>query len=123
MSLQVSSIENRVGVFYVTPVGRIDSETAPIFENKMDYLLEANPTEVIFDMTDVDYLSSAGVRVFFKTQKSLNQSEGKVLLLNLQPTVAKVFEIINALPDMAIFASVEELDAYLDKMQRVVKES
>ena len=122
MALKIASIERRVGVFHVTPVGRIDSETAPLFETKMDYLLDAKPTEVIFDLAGVDYLSSAGVRVFFKTQKSLRTRGGKVLLLNLQPTVAKVFEIINALPEMSIFASIKELDAYLDKMQRAVKE-
>ena len=122
MSLKISSIERRVGVFFVTPVGRIDSETAPLFESKMDYILESKPTEVIFDLEGVDYLSSAGVRVFFKTKKNLNARDGKVALLNLQPAVAKVFEIINALPELSIFASIRELDAYLDKMQRVIKE-
>jgi anti-sigma B factor antagonist len=122
MSLKLSSIERRIGVFFVTPVGRIDSETAPLFESKMDYILESEPTEVIFDLEGVDYLSSAGIRVFFKTQKSLHARDGKVVLLNLQPTVRKVFEIINALPELSIFESIKELDAYLDKMQRAVKE-
>jgi len=122
MSLKISSVERRSGVFLVTPVGRIDSETAPQFEKQMDYLLEASPSEVVFDMAGVDYLSSAGVRVFFKTRKNVGSRDGTTALLNLQPTVKKVFEIINALPDLRIFESIAELDAYLDKMQRAVKE-
>ena len=40
------------------------------------------------------------------------------MYVNLQPQVKKIFEIINALPSMDVFASVAELDAYLDAMQR-----
>jgi hypothetical protein len=41
-----------------------------------------------------------------------------VTLANLQPPVQKVFDIVRALPAADIFASVEEMDAYLDAMQR-----
>jgi hypothetical protein len=40
--------------------------------------------------------------------------------MNLQPQIKKVFDIINALPSMQIFASIEELDEYLDAMQKKV---
>jgi hypothetical protein len=38
--------------------------------------------------------------------------------MNLQPQIKKVFDIINAFPSMQIFASIEELDEYLDAMQK-----
>ena len=38
--------------------------------------------------------------------------------MNLKPQIKKVFEIINALPELNVFRSIEELDAYLDKMQK-----
>ncbi|MGD2270109.1 MAG: hypothetical protein PVI06_06895 [Desulfobacterales bacterium] len=38
--------------------------------------------------------------------------------MNLQPQIKKVFDIINALPSMQIFASIEELDEYLDAIQK-----
>jgi anti-anti-sigma factor len=120
MSLKIKSVERRVGVFLVSPVGRIDSETAPQFEKQVDFLLDASPTEIVFDMKGVDYLSSAGVRVFFKAHKGLRPREGRLGMLNIQPTVKKVLEIINALPQESIFLNIEELDAYLDKMQREV---
>ena len=122
MPLTLATKERRLGVFFVTPVGRLDSDTAPQFEKHIDYLLEAKPTELVFDMKGVDYLSSAGVRVFFKARKGVGVRNGEVVLLNVQPTVKKVFEIINAMPSLSIFESIEELDAYLDKMQRAVRE-
>ncbi len=47
---------------------------------------------------------------------------GKTLLLNLQPQVQKVLEVISAVDVSTVFASVEELDQYLDLMQRRVVE-
>jgi anti-anti-sigma regulatory factor len=57
-----------------------------------------------------------------KAKKALKKNEGKVILVHLQPQVKKVFDIIKALPTMTVFTSIEELDDYLDKMQRKVKE-
>ena len=120
MSLTVTSKEGRVGVFVVSPVGSIDSDTHTILENKVDSIVETSPTEIVFDMESVDYISSAGVRVVLKTKKVLKKNEGRVILMNLQPQIKKVFDIINALPSMTVFTSVRELDNYLDKMQRKV---
>ena len=118
MSLTVTSQEKRIGVFVVTPAGSIDSDTYTILETKVDFLLESTPTEIVFDMASVDYISSAGVRIVLKTKKALKKSGGKLILINLQPHVAKVFEIIKALPSLTVFTSIKELDDYLDTMQR-----
>jgi hypothetical protein len=45
---------------------------------------------------------------------------GRIVLLNAQPQVQKVFEIVKAADLAAVFSSVEELDRYLDTMQRKV---
>jgi hypothetical protein len=39
------------------------------------------------------------------------------VFINLQPQIKKVFEILNALPSLKVFASIQELDNYLDAMQ------
>ncbi len=122
MPLKVTSNEERVGVFVVSPFGSIDSDTYTILEKEVDSILETSPTEIVFDMGSVNYISSAGVRVVLKTKKVLKKNEGRVILMNLQPQIKKVFDIINALPSMTIFSSIKELDNYLDKMQRKVME-
>jgi anti-anti-sigma regulatory factor len=48
----------------------------------------------------------------------LKESGGKIVLLNLQPQIREVFDIIKALPCEQIFSSIEEMDEYLDCMQK-----
>ncbi|MEE9264013.1 MAG: STAS domain-containing protein, partial [Vicinamibacteria bacterium] len=68
------------------------------------------------------YLSSAGIRSMFRAQKSMKARAGKALIVNPQPAVQKVFDIVKAVDLSAVFASVQELDKYLDTIQRKMKE-
>ena len=122
MSLKVTVKEKRPGIFFVTPEGSLDTDTYPILEEKVDSLLGTLPGTIIFDLEKLDYISSMGVRVIAKAKKSLKESGGKVVLLNLQPQIRKVFEIIKALPSEQIFSSIEEMDRYLDSMQKEAPE-
>ena len=47
---------------------------------------------------------------------------GKAVLFNPTPQVQKVLDIVKAIPAGGIFRNVAELDAYLDEMQRKVRE-
>ena len=122
MSLKVTSREKSLGVFIVSPEGSLDTNTYTILEKKVDLLLDTSPRMIIFDLEKLDYISSMGVRVIAKAKKSLKKNEGKVVLLNLQPQIRKVFEIIKALPSEQIFSSIEEMDRYLDSMQKEAPE-
>ena len=44
------------------------------------------------------------------------------MFMHLQPQIKKVFDILNALPSLQVFASVAELDSYLDAMQKTARE-
>ena len=120
MALLVSAHPKALGAYVVTAAGEINSQTFSILENKMDQLLAEKPTLIVLDMADVSYLSSAGIRVILKTRKALAANAGKLMFMNLQPQIKKVFEIINALPSMRVFKDLKEMDAYLDRMQRKV---
>lgn len=120
--LKITVHEKTVGVFTVSPEGSIDTNTYTILENKIDSLLRNEATVIVFDLSAVTFISSAGIRVILKAQKALKQRKGKVVLMNLQPQVKKVFEIINVLPSLSVFASIEELDQYLDHVQRKITE-
>lgn len=122
MSLTVSTKEKRVGVFVVAPVGSLNTETHPVLERTLDSLIEAKASEIVLDMAGLDYISSAGVRVVFRTKKALKKKGGTLILMSMQPQIEKVFDIIDALPSFNIFSSLEELDSYLDDMQRKITE-
>ena len=83
--------------------------------------MKESPDVIIFDMEFADYISSSGIRVLLKTKKSLEQSNGKMVFMNLQPQIKKVFEILQAIPTLKVFASIKELDDYLDVMQKAAR--
>ncbi|HAA01965.1 MAG TPA: anti-sigma factor antagonist, partial [Syntrophobacteraceae bacterium] len=100
-------------------VGSLESHTYEVLEKRVEYVLqEGQAKHITLDMAGVEYISSMGVRVVLKTQKQLKQRGGTLSMMNLQPQIKKVFEIINALPSLQVFASIEELDNYLTEMQR-----
>ena len=101
--------------------GRLDSNTAPELDKRLDALLAAAPRAVVFDLAKLEYISSAGLRCVVRVQKAMRQSGGQALLVNLQPTVQKVFDIVKALPAQNIFRNVQELDEYLDVMQNNIR--
>ncbi len=102
----------------VIPVGSIDTGTSTLLEKEIDLLLKKKPKTIILDMAGVNFMSSAGVRVVFKTKRCIEEIGGILTMVNLQPQIKKVFDIINALPSLQVFESVEELDKYLAEMQK-----
>ena len=102
--------------------GSLDSETSPELQQKVDQEVKEPVKTTIIDFTDLDFLSSAGLRVIFKTKKIMDSCGGKLLLVNLQPQIKKVFEIVKALDGMNVFKSQDEMDDYLTAMQNKVKQ-
>jgi len=97
--------------------GRLDTTTAPQFDSVLDGVLEMPIKVLVLDLAKLDYLSSAGIRSMFRAQKSMKARGGKSVLVNPQPAVNKVLEIVKAVDLKTVFASVKELDEYLDRMQ------
>lgn len=101
--------------------GRVDTHTHLELDQRLAPLLgNAGLDNLVLDLGGVDYISSAGVRSVFRARKALAARGGKVLVLNPQPQVKKVFDIVKAVPLGDVFRSTAELDAYLDKMQKKV---
>jgi len=102
--------------------GRLDTNTAPELDKELDKILAGGRIErLVFDVASLDYLSSAGIRCFIRARKAIEPAGGKVAVVNPQPAVRKVLDIVKALPG-GIFSSTAELDAYLDDMQRQVRD-
>ena len=104
----------------ISLAGSLDTDTAPQLEARIDESIDSSVTTLILDMKDLEFLSSAGLGVIFMTMKELNSRQGKIILINLQPQVQRVFDIIKALDGMSIFKDREEMDAYLAAMQQQV---
>lgn len=121
MPLKVKSTTRGPGVIIVSPIGSIDANTYSVLDEKMDEILKLQPDVIIFDMEFADYISSTGIRVLLKTKKALKETDGRMVFMNLQPQIQKVFDILKAIPTLKVFASIEELDSYLDVMQKAAQ--
>ena len=103
--------------------GSLDSTTAPELERELAPVLAGAIKEVIFDLAQLKFISSAGLRVFSATRKQLKQRGGQVTFVHMQPQIQEVFEIIKALPGVAVFKDMAEMDRYLAVRQRSHEEN
>ncbi|HBA83596.1 MAG TPA: anti-sigma factor antagonist [Verrucomicrobia bacterium] len=121
MSLKIE-IETRQGGLYIVKLeGKLDTQTYKSCEDRLNALL-GKAKVLMFDLAKLDYISSMGLRTILRIRKAMQTAGGNVMMSNVQPQIAKVFEIANALPDVPIFSSTKEADDYFDAMQRKVLE-
>lgn len=98
-------------------IGALNSDTAPAFQTTLEEVLALGLTLNVLDMRDLDYISSAGLRVIFKAARQASAGQQRLAASHRKAHIEKVFEILKALPDMAVFTDDRELDDYLDVMQ------
>ncbi|HEY7315981.1 MAG TPA: STAS domain-containing protein, partial [Candidatus Binatia bacterium] len=73
--------------------GKLDTTTAKTFEEKILAQIESGERRIVIDLAQVDYISSAGLRVFVLAAKRLNIANGKMVLCSLKDPVKEVFDI------------------------------
>jgi anti-sigma B factor antagonist len=87
-------IEKRLNEIIIFKLnGNLNSNTSPELEDKIFEAIKNESKNMILDFEDLDYISSAGLRVIMKTAKNLKQSEGMIVLCSMQDYVKEVFEI------------------------------
>jgi anti-anti-sigma factor len=106
------------GAVMVTLHGSLDTATAPELERALEPVLSGETTDLVFDLEQLRFVSSAGLRIFGIARKRLHARGGVTSFVNMQPQIEEVFEIVKALPGMTVFTSVAELDRYLTARQR-----
>jgi anti-sigma B factor antagonist len=117
MGLEIEVTEVGNGGRCLALRGRLDTQTAPILDERVGRVLES-ATALLFDLEGLEYISSAGIRVLVKTRKVLEARGGGMAVARLQPPVRRVLDILKALPSIDVFATDAEMDAYIDSMQR-----
>ena len=80
--------------------GRLDTQTAPELEKELDSVLPGLKN-LVFDMTDLEYVSSAGLRVILKAQKAMN-ALGSMKLTGVNDSIMEVFDITGFLDILTI---------------------
>ena len=122
MPLKVRVVQGRSFSKTVFLEGRLNNETVATLDAELKKIVDSPTTVVVLDLADLEYISSAGLRSIFAIQKTMAARGGRALLLSPTPQVQKVLEIVNAADLAAVFTSLEELDRYLDEIQRKIVE-
>ncbi|MEJ2221587.1 MAG: STAS domain-containing protein [Desulfobacterales bacterium] len=87
----IEETQSGVNIFKLN--GRLDSNTSQGFEKRIFQAIDDGSKSMIVDFKDLDYISSAGLRVILKATKALKREEGKMMLCDMQDYVKEVFEI------------------------------
>ncbi|MDD5993154.1 MAG: STAS domain-containing protein [Prevotellaceae bacterium] len=72
---------------------RIDTINAGDFEREINPVITESGVNVVFDCSELDYISSSGLRVVLKAQKMVTANKGEMKLTGVKPQIKKVFDM------------------------------
>lgn len=114
--LDIKVVKKGNNIYLIELNGSIDSDTHIKLESELNKIINENTKAVIFDMRRVGYVSSIGIRVMIGAKKSLEAKGASFAMVNLQPQIKKVFDVMKLLPMFEIFDGMPELDKYIDQI-------
>jgi anti-anti-sigma factor len=95
------------GITIITPVGRVDTSTAKAFEDGVMGAIDSN-NKIAICFNQIDYISSAGLRVVLVAGKKLTGLNGKFVLVNMPEKIFAVFKMSGFDKILKIYPSFEE---------------
>ena len=90
--MKIDITEQDTNVLYSVE-GYLDTTTAPQFESALTPYLPGKKN-FIFDFSDLEYVSSAGLRVILRIQQTLEETGRSITVRNSNEEVAEVFEMV-----------------------------
>ncbi|WP_454692084.1 STAS domain-containing protein [Achromobacter aloeverae] len=104
----------RIGsILIVSPEGQINSANAAAIEAELISLVDGRQRQVVLDMSRLNYISSAGLRVVLVLAKRLKQQEGALVLCDMSPHVREVFDVSGFLAILTVTDTREQAVARL----------
>ncbi len=73
-------------------IGRLDTTTSPELEKELGESL-AGITRLVFDVSELAYISSAGLRVLLSAQKTMNSQSGSMVIRHASDEIMEIFEV------------------------------
>lgn len=98
--------DRRETLLVLAPVGRVDSNSASGLEIAL--LARAKEPRLLIDLSSVDYISSAGLRVFLMLARKVKESGGKLALCGLGASVKQVFDLAGFTALFVVEPTVDE---------------
>ncbi len=106
MELKTKKVNNVI-VAYLS--GRLDVHLSADVEKEINKIINNEPTcHLLLNLSDVEYMSSSGLRIFVSTMRILKESKRKLYLCNMNSAVKKIFEVVELMDMFDIFETEEE---------------
>jgi anti-sigma B factor antagonist len=102
----IEELQNDINIYRLN--GRLDSNTSQGFEKKLFQAISDGSKNMVVDFKDIDYISSAGLRVIIKVFKALQREDGRIMLCSMQDYIRELFEITGIDVFVPIVASIED---------------
>lgn len=90
--MEIKKAETEKGL-QISLVGRLDAVTSPEFQSVVEEIFKSAIEELIFDFNDLEYVSSAGLRIILNAQKLAINNNCKLKIINVNTDVMDVFKI------------------------------
>ena len=100
--------ERRGDIIVLTPVGRVNNDTGPSFQDTLLKCVGSTATKVLVDFSDVEYISSAGLRALMIASKQSKATNGRLAVASLTPMVKEIFTISRFALVVQVFESTAE---------------
>ncbi|RAP36447.1 anti-anti-sigma factor [Candidatus Marinamargulisbacteria bacterium SCGC AAA071-K20] len=88
-----TSVETVEGKCLIKVEGRLDTLTAPELEQVVVQVINEGQDKIILDLSQAEYISSAGFRVFIVAQKKTKPTGGQVVLMGVNDEIKEIFDI------------------------------
>ena len=85
--------EKKDGFVVVALNGKLDATNAPELQGKLLGLIDGGSNSMVIDCSALDYVSSAGLRVFLMTAQKMEETDGKLGLAGVQELIKDVFDM------------------------------
>ena len=102
------SLEHRNKALVIGLTGRIDASSSKELEQQCIQWIISGEHQLVFDFTEVSYISSAALRVFLLVAKRMNAVQGSMRLCAMNSTLRDVFDISGFSKLFTITATVED---------------
>ncbi len=101
--------EDKQGEILIVRVSEhLDTASSTIFESRLLGLIDRGERLMVVDCGELEYVNSAGLKVFLLAAKRLEPLGGKLVLCALAPSVLMIFEMIGFTRIMKIVPSLDE---------------
>ena len=87
----IEGMQNDINIYLL--IGRLDTNTSRRLEQKLFQAISEGAKNMVVDFKDIDYISSAGLRVILKAFKALQREDGRIILCSMQKSVREILEI------------------------------